>query len=440
MNAGLIRYVLILSAIGIVLSSCNPDPEPVALKQRYFVKLYGGLLQEEGFDILQTADGGFIIAGSSNTPGISQNDNKDIYVLKVNAIGDEEWVFNYGGSQDDVGSSILEKSDQTGYIVAGYHGFDNGNTSAVVLELDLNGNQVGNELLFNTDPSFSTGADDIKEIAVGEYLVTGITTNVNKNKGDFAEDTHDILTFIIQNGVIQTQSVLGFSSADFGVGGNVVFRGNTPVNDEFLIMGTANDSPLQNQDQSNKSDNVLVFTVRLDNGILTSPINGPTFGYPGRNQKAEEIRRINSGYVIVGESDGAGKDILFLKIGDNNSNSEQFKDEIDLAGGDDVGVSIKQLIQGQFILAGNTNSFTNADNDIFLLKLDANGNVFQDWITEPRTFGFSGEDKAEKVIVTNDGGFAVVGTITIDGSSPDDQNRNTMICLIKTDSEGRLGE
>ena len=64
----------------------------------------------------------------------------------------------------------------------------------------------------------------------------------------------------------------------------------------------------------------------------------------------------------------------------------------------------------------------------------------EDWRQDPRTFGFDGNDEVGKVIVTSDGGYAIVGTITVDGSSPDDQNRNTMICLIKTDSEGRLGD
>jgi hypothetical protein len=428
---------LFLIAAAIIMWSCEPDPSPAAKKSEFFIKLFGGLLQEEGFDIQQTSDGGYILIGSSNTPGISQNGNKDIYVIKVNATGNEEWTFSHGDGQDDVGKSILEKNSG-GYILAGYHGFENGNTTAIVLELDAQGMQIS-EIIFSNDSSFSTGADDIKEIGVDQYLVTGITSDVNKNKGVIPGDTQDILTFILDGGVIITQTALGFGSLDFGVGGNPVFRGNNLIQDEYLIMGTAFNSPLQNQDQSTTSNNVLVFTVKLDNGSLTSPINGPTFGFPGTNQQASEIKRVNSAYAIVGTSDGAGQDVFFLKISDNPSNSEQIKTTIDLGGGDDEGVSVKQLIQGQFIIAGNTTSFSTGDKDIFLLRLDTDGSVFQDWITEPRTFGFSGDDTVGKVIVTNDGGYAIAGTITVDGSSPDDQNRNTMICLIKTDSEGKMG-
>ncbi len=83
-------------------------------------KSYGGSSTDAPRAIHQTSDGGYIIIGdtNSNDGDVSGNHgDRDVWVLKINAIGDIEWHTAYGGSGQDIGKSIQSTSDG-GYIVS----------------------------------------------------------------------------------------------------------------------------------------------------------------------------------------------------------------------------------------------------------------------------------------------------------------------------------
>jgi hypothetical protein len=71
-------------------------------------KTYGGTGSDGGYDVQQTADGGFIIVGDTTTYGAGQIDG---YLLKVDASGVKIWDKTFGGLGDDYGRSIQKTSD-----------------------------------------------------------------------------------------------------------------------------------------------------------------------------------------------------------------------------------------------------------------------------------------------------------------------------------------
>ena len=79
-------------------------------------RTYGGDGVEAGTSIKSVDDGGFIISGYTDSFG---SGNKDVYVIKVNSEGDQEWYQTFGGSGTDYGNSIHQTLDQ-GYLVSGY--------------------------------------------------------------------------------------------------------------------------------------------------------------------------------------------------------------------------------------------------------------------------------------------------------------------------------
>ncbi len=84
-------------------------------------KSLGSPFEDYGASIKQTSDGGYIVAGQSHGNGLDVTGNHesvDYWVVKLNAIGDIEWQKSLGGSQWDGGESIQQTSDG-GYIVAG---------------------------------------------------------------------------------------------------------------------------------------------------------------------------------------------------------------------------------------------------------------------------------------------------------------------------------
>lgn len=79
-------------------------------------KTYGGRYGEEAFSIQQTTDGGYIIVGEKDPYG---GGVFDVYLLKTDKNGDTLWTKTYGGEDVDVGNSVTQTSDG-GYIIAGW--------------------------------------------------------------------------------------------------------------------------------------------------------------------------------------------------------------------------------------------------------------------------------------------------------------------------------
>lgn len=108
---------------------------------------YGGSNQDDAQSVQQTADGGYIIAGfsSSNDGDVSGNHgNADYWVVKVDASGNIQWQKSYGGSEHDLARSIQQTTDG-GYIIAGESLSNDG---------DVSGNHGSYDFwVVKTDPS-----------------------------------------------------------------------------------------------------------------------------------------------------------------------------------------------------------------------------------------------------------------------------------------------
>ena len=84
-------------------------------------RTYGGTFEDMANSIEQTADGGYIMAGTSasNNGDVSGNHgDKDFWVVKLSVSGDIEWQKSYGGDDKEVAYEIHQTTDG-GYIVAG---------------------------------------------------------------------------------------------------------------------------------------------------------------------------------------------------------------------------------------------------------------------------------------------------------------------------------
>jgi hypothetical protein len=77
---------------------------------------YGGGGYEYGYQVRQTPDSGFIVAGSTDSYGAG---GSDVYLIRTDANGDTLWTRTYGGPGDDVGRSVDLTSD-SGYVIAGW--------------------------------------------------------------------------------------------------------------------------------------------------------------------------------------------------------------------------------------------------------------------------------------------------------------------------------
>lgn len=92
---------------------------------------YGGMANEEAFDVNLTTDGGYIVAGytESDDGNVTGNHGgSDFWVLKLSGVGTIDWKRCFGGTGDDKAYSVAQTGDG-GYVVLGYTGSMNGNVS-----------------------------------------------------------------------------------------------------------------------------------------------------------------------------------------------------------------------------------------------------------------------------------------------------------------------
>ncbi|MBP6825726.1 MAG: T9SS type A sorting domain-containing protein [Saprospiraceae bacterium] len=150
---------------------------------------FGGSDNERAEDVRQTPDGGYIVAGYSRSADGDAGGNKgawDCWVLKLDAAGNLQWEQNYGGSGTDAAYAVQLTADG-GYIVAGNTqsidgdvGGTNGGVDYWVLKLDASGNIQWEQ---NYGGSAQDAAYSIELTSDGGYVVAGASQSVNGDVG-----------------------------------------------------------------------------------------------------------------------------------------------------------------------------------------------------------------------------------------------------------------
>ena len=136
-------------------------------------KKFGGINNEEGYDVISTSDGGYLFVGYSWSYG----NNQQIYLVKTDFYGNLEWEKTYGGSMWEVGYSLIELNNG-GYAISGFSnspGLSSGNTDMLLMKIDKSGNQkllklYGNEQFPNHEWAF----DLVEDLNNNIYLVGAI--------------------------------------------------------------------------------------------------------------------------------------------------------------------------------------------------------------------------------------------------------------------------
>jgi hypothetical protein len=132
---------------------------------------YGGTLEDQGQSVQQTSDEGYIIAGFTESFG---EGSFDVYLIKADSIGSILWTKTYGGPMDDRGYSVDQTSDG-GYILMGYtESFGAGNKDVWLIKTD----SLGDTLWTCT---FGGAEDDwgysVQETSDGFFIFTGYTAS-----------------------------------------------------------------------------------------------------------------------------------------------------------------------------------------------------------------------------------------------------------------------
>jgi len=134
-------------------------------------KTFGGEDLDEGSEVQQTSDGGYIIAGYTESFGAG---DRDVYLIKTFGDGSQQWSKTFGGTNVDGGSSVQPTSDG-GYIIAGTTGsFGAGEYDVYLIKTDADGNQQWSKTFGGTSVD---GGVSVKQTSDGGYIIVGNTSS-----------------------------------------------------------------------------------------------------------------------------------------------------------------------------------------------------------------------------------------------------------------------
>ncbi len=356
-----------------------------SFSQITFQKTYGGVLEEECDAVVQTEDGGFILAASTKSYG---NGSFDLYIIRTDAYGDTLWTRTFGGTRYDTAKDIL-KIDAENYLVAG--SLDG---KVYLIKIKDDGDTVWTKIIGNEDDYI---VNTVKKTEGGEFVLCG-----NKDLSDY---------FIMKTD--SNGDSVWTKTYEYGTAYSI-----DPTTDGgYILMIRPGDwlHPL--------NDFVIVKTDLFGDSLWAK-----VFGTANVEIGFEVEQTSDGGFMLAGRKDGptvGDSDFYLVKT---DSTGEFLWDKI--YGGDDVdrAFTAMQTSDGGFVLGGYTESFNVGYFDFYIVRTNSAGDTL--WT---KTFGEDWQEEISDIEETSDGGFAAVGYTYSFGASnfPD-------IYFVKTDANGLI--
>jgi len=360
-----------------------------AYGQSTFDRAYrsGGLTSDlnEGVDVEQTVDGGYVIAGVQEHLGGGQ---RDLYLIRTDANGDTVWTRTFGGDKDDYAQDVDQTMDGGFIVVGNREDIGTGQKDPYLVRTDMNGDTIWTRTY--AGPCNLTGMW-VDQTFDGGYIIGGGTCD---STGHGAV----LLLRTDANGDTVWSKVLQYPDLGPGVFGAFSRSGHQTADEGFILCGK----------------------LSIPSGSYILLIKTDAFGNPTWTRGYGGFYSI-TGFTIETTSDGG-----YAASGSFLNGFTSFKallvktDAI----GDTLWTRIYSTSDRANAMEGTFDGgyfFTSYQH---LVKLDVNGDIL--WNTRfGGTAGFTGS----KAHQTSDSGFIYVGST----GSPD------RIRLIKTDAYGQNG-
>jgi len=421
-------------------------------------KTFGGAGEDYANHVQQTADGGYFIVGYTFSYGAG---GVDIWIMKTDSSGNMVWDRTFGGEGTDWGFTGQQTSDG-GFVLVGIYDQGAGNRAAWLIKTDSNGVEEWNKFLAT---SGDNQAHDVEQTSDGGYAVvgdsqyggqidawimkisnpstqpanvapidgaSGVSVTPTLTSSSFSDpdggDTHAASQWQVRTAAGSYSSPIFDSGTD---GANLT---SITLSAGILDGNTTYYWHVRHQDNHGSWSGYSTETSFTTQDAPINPADGPepaiewsrTFiGGTGNDYYRKVQQTSDGGYIVVGNTDsyGAGASDVWLTKTDSDGNETWSRTYGGVNG--ENGWSVQQTPDGGYIIGGTTSSYGAGSVDMWLLKVDSNGN--EQW---NRTFGGAGGDALGYAQQTSDGGYIVVGYTDSYGAGGAD------IWLVKTDSNG----
>ncbi len=358
-----------------------------------WTRTYGGNLSDIGYSVLQTSDGGFIIAGVTESFGAG---GKDVLIIKTDQDGNSQWIKTFGGSEDDEAKSI-NPTDDNGFIIAGStESYGNGMSDVLLLKID----SVGNTQWFKTYGSITDEwGEDAKQLPDGGYVVVGDsnwTDHFGSSSWIIKTDSSGEVLWSHTKGnccydgfwVTSVQQMSDGGLAVCGTEFTLVYPFGSTL--EFFLMKYSIEGDflwLKSYTRNNEDTSPVLKKANDGNLIIGGTTNNPTMyrtdiwllkvnnsgsilwqivlGNTGHETFTNFEQTSDDGYIIT-KYDSLS-DVCLIKT--NETGGVEWERRIS-APLHDRALAVQETSDSGYIVTGRTNSFGSGSFDVWLLRFD----------------------------------------------------------------------
>jgi hypothetical protein len=324
-------------------------------------RTYGGESYDRGYSVKQTIDGGYILAGCTHSFGL---DNFDVWLIKTDIDGIEEWNHTFGGSCEDWGYSVQQTND-SGYMIGGYtESYGAGKSDFWLIKTDSNGIEEWNSTFGGIDYDRCFSAQQTND---NGYIMTGYTVS-------FDEDYTGCDVLLIKtdsNGNMHWHQTYGGSGTKNKF--DMAYSVKQTSDGGYIITG----------------DTEIYYVDKADYLLIKTDSDGKqewckTYGGTSADRGRFVQQTKDGGYVLTGWSFSysiTNPDIMLIKtdLDGNESWNMIFGHEEDSG---DWGYSVRQTNDNGYIILGSTmpsgwkhEASSNSDyfegTDVWLIKVES---------------------------------------------------------------------
>lgn len=350
-------------------------------------KTFGGFGVNIGNAVQQTSDGGFIIAGQTNSFGAGQ---WDIYLIRTDAQGNGLWSKTFGGPADENGNAVQQTSDG-GFIIAGQtNSFGAGKYDVYLVKTDAQGNTLWSKTFGSAEDDI---ASSVKQTTDGGYIIVGTTGAIyssrvhsdvyliktDPNGNAIWTKTYSESSINYGNSVQQTPDggyIIAGTTFDFSSMRSAAYTVKTDHNGNILWTKTFEDSSHDITSTSVQltsdngytilGDSVVAILIKMDSGgnvlwTKTLEEGGASFD-----------RTSDDGFIVLGNKGDAFSNSIYLVRTDSDGNTLWSKL---LVKGGERGTAIQQVPDGGFVIVGSTQPYSGGLVGVVIIKTDSNGDL-----------------------------------------------------------------
>jgi len=351
-----------------------PDALPLPAEWN---KTYGGAEWDVANSVVQTGDGGYMLAGFTQSFGAGGG---DFWLVRTNSAGRMLWNRTYGGSDYDEAQSLIQTADG-GYALAGVtRSYGAGVTDFWLVKIDSNGNSQWNRTYGGAGLDYLFSAIQTSD---NGFALVGYTESYGQG-GDFwlvKADSNGIMQWSETyggSGWDEAHAVIQTSDGGYAIVGETdsIGAGSTDV---WWVKAASDGKKQRDQTYGGVNADGAYSLVQTSDGGYAIAGYTESFGYGVPSYPDFWLVRVDS----------AGRSLWEKTYGGLNADSAQ---------------ALIVTGSGGFAIAGATMSYGGGDQDFWLVTSDSAGGL--NW---NQTYGGFSLDYSYSVVETGDSGFVLAG-------------------------------